>query len=629
MISGQPAADARMDPWCLVPLVTGEQILFGFAVEHPQTGGLGWVRSMPIRDLNEVAGRAATASGRQYALGRRVEPVDIPLEGEEACLAYDLLIGDGAAQGIAARPVPATREDDIAWLAACKMARHLGVAAPDRVPATVQEFVKQNIDAYQQLRRLNAGSQLPIEFLLPELEPELSTPETAMPPIRKPHSPDPARIAAGCLLRRALEAAATTFEEAGRDGAVCLVVLPDVSWMKVVRDEWRAQARSGERYRNGDRDRYEEDSEWVAWTPTEPPRAFDRNAAAEAFAALVSKGRHCVGLAADVDWLPPDLVQAADYRLTLPPLAAADVTRIANLLCGHEPTERLSSEQAARLTPRLLRLARRPDQAADLYVLKLRELLRRAPAAQVSPTPATAGSPRDAPTLERLFGMEEAVSFGLGVARDIKDFKEGKITWAAVDKGGLLSGPPGCGKTLFARALAATCEVPLVTGSYSEWLSNGSGHQGNLLIAMRKTFRDARDQAPSVLFMDEIDSFPDWGKVSPHNADWEIQVVNALLSEIDGVEGLEGVVMLAACNHPERLDPALVRSGRLDHHIRIRLPDRTALARILREHLGTDLPGEDLSGAALLASGSSGADCERLVRGAAPRAGGRTGPAAG
>ena len=82
--------------------------------------------------------------------------------------------------------------------------------------------------------------------------------------------------------------------------------------------------------------------------------------------------------------------------------------------------------------------------------------------------------------------MEEAVSFGLDVARAIQDFKEGKITWAAVDKGGLQSGPPGCGKTLFARALAATCGVPLVTGSYSEWLANGTGHQGNLLIAMQQ-----------------------------------------------------------------------------------------------------------------------------------------------
>jgi ATP-dependent Zn protease len=79
-------------------------------------------------------------------------------------------------------------------------------------------------------------------------------------------------------------------------------------------------------------------------------------------------------------------------------------------------------------------------------------------------------------------------------------------------------------------------------------------------------------------------------------------------------------VLLAAWNHPERLDPALVRSGRLDRHIRLHLPDQAALARILREHLGADLADESLSGGALAAAGASGADCERFVRGARRRA---------
>jgi cell division protease FtsH len=484
----------------------------------------------------------------------------------------------------------------------------------------VQAFVKQHLDAYLQLRLLNGRSEESAESLLLSPEPEIAAVEATVHTARRPSSSDPARVAAGCPLRHALDAAGTSFEEAGRDGAVCFVVLPDSSWTKVVRDEWRAQARSGERYQDGDRDRHGDDGQWAAWMPEEPPRPSAWSDANETFAHSISQGRHCAGFAADIDWLPSDLVHAADHRLTLPTLTAGDVTRITNLLCGQEPTERLSPEQAAMLTPRLLRLARRRDQTADLYVRKLREVLRRVPPALAAQVSGAAGSPREAPTLQRLFGMDEAVAFGLDVARDVQDFKDGKIPWSAVDKGALLSGPSGCGKALFARALAVTAGVPLVTGSYSQWLANGSGHQGDLLIAMRKTFRAARAQAPCVLFLDEVDSFPDRGKISHRYADWEIQVVNALLSEIDGVESLEGVVILAACNHPQRLDPALVRSGRLNRHIRIRLPDRTALGRILREHLGADLSGADLSGAAMAASGASGADCERLVRDARRRA---------
>ena len=140
---------------------------------------------------------------------------------------------------------------------------------------------------------------------------------------------------------------------------------------------------------------------------------------------------------------------------------------------------------------------------------------------------------------------------------------------------------------------------------------------------MRKTFEEARQAAPCILFIDEVDSFPNRATIVHHYVEWETQVVNALLAEMDGNEGRPGVVLLGACNHPEKLDPALVRSGRLDRHIRIGLPDRVALADILREQLGGDLSGVDLSGVVLLATGATGADCERFVRGARRRARGR------
>ena len=430
---------------------------------------------------------------------------------------------------------------------------------------------------------------------------------------------DPARVAARLLLQRALSAAGVASNEAGRDGTVCIVALPSSDWTEPVEDEWRDQLRSGYPALDGRRSHAWERSTWISWSPVDCPRPSEVRDASDAFIRSVSRGRHCIGFTAEPSWLPPDLLNAADHRLTLPLLTAAEVSELAFLLTGHHPGMALSDSEAAMLTPRLLRLAQRPDQAPDAYVGKLRDLLEYNRAPCTGPA-VQVRSVREKPVLARLHGMDEAVAWGERVARDLDAFRAGSIAWADVDRGCLLSGPPGCGKTLFAQALAASCDAELVTCSYGQWLGTGTGHQGTMLKAMRDSFALARSKAPSILFIDEVDSFPNRATVTHHYAEWEMQVVNALLAEVDGVEGREGVILLAACNHPEKLDPALLRSGRLDRHIRIELPGQADLERILREHLAGELTGVSLAAAALAASGSSGADCERIVRGARRRA---------
>ena len=428
---------------------------------------------------------------------------------------------------------------------------------------------------------------------------------------------DPGSVAVRCMIMRALEMAGVTAADAGADGSVCTVLAPSLSWAELARDEWRFLARDGRIHTDGAHFRRGWDRSWLAWLPEGLPAAAARVQSAEAFASAVSLGVHCVGFATDDGWLPTDMIHTADHRLALATLRAVDVSSVAAQLTGRIPTGSVSEEEACALTPRHLRLAWRQDHDPDRYIGKLRQILDRERQAVTVPA---AVSPRDTPDLSRLHGMAEAVAWGEALARDLAAMARGEIEWQHVDRGCLLSGPPGCGKTLYARALAATCGIPLVSGSYSAWLGSGTAHQGDLLKGMARTFADARARAPCILFLDEVDSFPDRSAITHEFAEWERQVVNGLLAEMDGVNGRAGVVMLGACNFPDKLDPALVRSGRLDKHIRIGLPGRAELARILREHLGEDLRGEDLTGAALAASGSTGADCERLVRGARRRA---------
>jgi cell division protease FtsH len=340
-----------------------------------------------------------------------------------------------------------------------------------------------------------------------------------------------------------------------------------------------------------------------------------RDADLQDFADSVWQGKIVIGFSSAPEQdFPPEWITYGDYVFEIPELKHEDISEIVARLCEGDAGQQAFSGNLDMVTPLTLQLAYRPGRPADVYLQKLSKLCSRT-------APATGGgSPREAPTLHRLHGMSDAVEWGLKLATDIAEYRAGRLPWTAIDNGLLLSGPPGVGKSLFARPLATSCDAPLILASYALWQSAGAAHLGTTLKAMRQSFADAKAKVPSILFIDEVDSFPNREPSKHDNSDYIIAVVNALLAELDGADSRTGVVVVAACNHPDLLDPSLVRSGRLDRHIRIELPDAADLRKILREHLGDDLAGQDLFAPGLLAVGASGADCERIVRGARRRA---------
>jgi hypothetical protein len=142
---GEP--EAHLDRWCAVGLDTGEVVLFGFAKTHPVTGGLAWTVTSELLEMNRARNGAKTQSGRRYMLGRQFDAYDIGNEGEEARLAFELLVG------LCYERADDLKEVDRTWLTALKAARHLGVAPPARRECDITKFMRSHIGAYLQLRR--------------------------------------------------------------------------------------------------------------------------------------------------------------------------------------------------------------------------------------------------------------------------------------------------------------------------------------------------------------------------------------------------------------------------------------------------------------------------------------------
>src|SRR5574344_1612293 len=223
-------------------------------------------------------------------------------------------------------------------------------------------------------------------------------------------------------------------------------------------------------------------------------------------------------------------------------------------------------------------------------------------------------------TFKDVAGQEEAKESLTEIVDFLHYPKKYKEIGARVPKGILLVGPPGTGKTLLAKAVAGEAKVPFFTISGSEFVEMFVGMGAS---KVRDLFKQAKEKAPCIVFIDEIDAIGQKRNTGTMGGnDEREQTLNQLLTEMDGFEDNTGVIILAATNRPESLDPALTRPGRFDRRVPVELPDLAGREAILKVHAKKikTAPNVDFHAIARMASGTSGAELANIINEAALRA---------
>jgi ATP-dependent Zn protease len=440
---------------------------------------------------------------------------------------------------------------------------------------------------------------------------ELDGDESCSDPL-PPRAPDIAEFAAAVVLGRAFDVDRSVLATLQDSSRTTIIEVPDSAWVEPVADLIRQYVIGPSFTVNV----LELASHSIApagtvamfrgTSNTKTKRSPDDD---KPVASAVRRRCALLGIAFDPDrTLPTALLRLADHRLVLPRLDADAIAAIIRAVTGRRCAVSIDETNAARVTLADLKLAIRADLGAERSCRRLVRILG-----------AGRSAAADGPHLANLHGLGAAKEWGLNLAADLKAYAAGQLTWAQIDRGCLITGAPGTGKTSFARALAREASVHFTATSYGQWQSHKDGHLGAVTRAIRNTFQEAMENRPAILFIDEIDTIPTRGSAAQYE-EWWTAITNTLLECLDGYDQREGVVVIAACNNPSKLDPALVRSGRLDRHIEIPLPEVADLIGIFRTHLGQDLIDADLRPAALATRGGTGADVERIVREARGRA---------
>jgi cell division protease FtsH len=431
---------------------------------------------------------------------------------------------------------------------------------------------------------------------------------------RNAEAPTPGRIAARLLLARLFDRNPSVMREFRAGAPVVIVDVPDLGLFDRVSHQWTDVLGLRDLLfvdigALSDRTR-REDYGAVEAVTKEPLKRSNRGSADERAFVAVQLALPVIAITPSAEThLSTVLLDAATHRLTLPPIDGSLIESVIRAVTGKKCRAPLPDHVVSQVGVRELLLAVRFDRTPAQCVEKLLQF--------VAAKTAKRGS-RDL-TLDELHGLDEAVAWAKSTKRDLDAWLRGEIGWDEIDAGVVLDGPPGTGKTTFAKVASAAMGLPLITATYAKW--QAAGHLGDFLREMKKDFDEARSKEPAaIMFIDELDSFPARDG-STH--DYVIACVNALIEQLDGLQGArigeassgrQKVIFIAATNDVRRCDPAIVRAGRLNRIIHVRLPAPSDIEKMMRVRLRGDLADEPLQDLSLLAVGSTGADIERIVK---------------
>ena len=325
---------------------------------------------------------------------------------------------------------------------------------------------------------------------------------------------------------------------------------------------------------------------------------------------ILSHGMTVIVIASKLSAVPTALQRASDRIIKVPPPRRQFVSALVREIIPGARRLEFRDLACEMLTPSLLRLAYRRGTSARAFLRRLRTL--------TSPV-TSAGSGKSVP-LDKLHGVDEVKRWAMDLKADLTRYRRGELGWHEVTRGLLLAGPPGTAKTTLARSIADFCGLAFVSCSYAEWQRSGEGHLGDVLQAMAASFDEARARAPAILFIDEANSFGARNQGGQNKAWWR-SLINGMLEQLDGGTDNEGVVFMGATNHPELIDPAILRSGRMEELITLRPPNPEALAKIYHDQLESEIDeAVDLQQIAWMSAGMTGADVVKVCNTARRRA---------
>lgn len=319
--------------------------------------------------------------------------------------------------------------------------------------------------------------------------------------------------------------------------------------------------------------------------------------------AQLENGKPVIVGMARPDQLPSTLLTLETLRFTLPPPSLRMLGLMLKLLHPTEEIPVLLTDAELATLPSVHLATVFAAETADEAAASLRRISVRHPPV------------RTGPTLEDIYGQPVAVAAFRQVAQDIEEWRAGRLDWSEVTKSFLLVGPPGTGKTSLAQAVAVSASILLTKTSYSD--CQKMGHQGDMLKELNAVADRAITGAPSVFFLDEIDSF---FRRSQSGNGYIIGVINGLLTLLDKLSTSPGVILVAATNDFERIDPAVIRAGRFDRHIEVNLPDRAGLKEFLNGSVSSVIDADHIDRLSDQLLGRTGADLAAVVRDARTRA---------